>query len=639
MANDTIKPYQDYLKDIEKKLAMDDATEHTHRAALQALIESLLSGVSATNEPKHIKCGAPDFVIRKGSTTIGYIEAKDIGKSLDETEKTDQLKRYLNSLTNLILTDYLEFRWYMDGEKRLSARLGTPTKDGKIKREKDGIQAVADLITTFLDHQAEKVGTPHELAQRMARLAHMIRDLIIEAFKQEAESGSLHNQLAAFQENLIPDLSVEYFANETPYHDLATIQLSSAVPGSITLADPNYKKLGEVTAGGKTFVKVEKDGLVNYWKLEAAENVLKEAQSIVTRPGSPVLYNGAPKEEGLFYQVGNLSEIDGQPNTETGSVDPFSFIKVIKEGTVVRWGSQKLTDGDSQATVYYQVVTKGADVLVPGLKFKIDPAKGATTADRVNFISLLLSLFLGTAALPHILIRYYTVPSPAFARKSTIVAVAAIGLFYLLTLYMGLGAMTHGVLDLTNDNMSAPLLARSFGLGIFAIICAIAFSTILGTVSGLIVAASGAVANDLVHKFMKIQLSENKMVFVGRMTAIVVGIIAMALGIAFKHMNVSFLVGWAFTIAASANLPAIIMILFWKKTTAKGVIASISVGLIASLVMIILSPDTFVQVFNLPAASAPMPISQPAIISIPLSFVTLVVVSMLTRKGGVATQV
>ena len=211
--SDELKSIQNYVLAIEKKLAMDDATEHTHRAALQALIESLLSGVSATNEPKHIKCGAPDFVIRKGAITVGYIEAKDIGKSLDETEKTDQLKRYLHSLTNLVLTDYLEFRWYVDGEKRLSARLGTPAKDGKIKRDKEGIQAVAELLTTFLDHQAEKVGTPQELAQRMARLAHMIRDLIIEAFKQEAESGSLHNQLAAFRDNLIPDLSAEYFAD------------------------------------------------------------------------------------------------------------------------------------------------------------------------------------------------------------------------------------------------------------------------------------------------------------------------------------------------------------------------------------------------------------------------------------------
>src|SRR4030042_1899236 len=210
---DELKSIQNYIHAIEKALAAGNATEHTHRPALKTLIEGLSAGIVATNEPKHIKCGAPDFVVRKGVTTIGYIEAKDIGKSLDETEKTDQLKRYLNSLTNLILTDYLEFRWYVDGEKRLAGRLGTPAKDGKIKRDKDGIQAVAELITIFLDHQAEKVGTPHELAQRMARLAHMIRDLIIEAFKQEAESGSLHNQLAAFQENLIPDLSVEYFAD------------------------------------------------------------------------------------------------------------------------------------------------------------------------------------------------------------------------------------------------------------------------------------------------------------------------------------------------------------------------------------------------------------------------------------------
>jgi cation/acetate symporter len=227
------------------------------------------------------------------------------------------------------------------------------------------------------------------------------------------------------------------------------------------------------------------------------------------------------------------------------------------------------------------------------------------------------------------------VPTPAYARKSTIVAVLAIGVFYILTLYMGLGAMTHGVIDITNDNMSAPLLARSFGLGIFAVICAIAFSTILGTVSGLIVAASGAVANDIIRKFLRVQLSDNQMVLAGRLTAVTVGIVAMVLGVMFKHMNVSFLVGWAFSVAASANLPAIIMILFWKRTTSRGVIASIAVGLVASLALILLSPDTYSQVYNLPAASAPMPFSQPAIISVPLSFLTLVVVSLLTRKDQI----
>ncbi|MCD6453043.1 MAG: N-6 DNA methylase [Dehalococcoidales bacterium] len=208
-----LKSVHDYIRTIEKELLAGNATEHTHRSALKALIEALGDGIVATNEPRRIQCGAPDFVVSKDSTTIGYIEAKDVGKSLDEAEKSEQLIRYRDPLTNLILTDYLEFRWYVDGELRLSKRLGIPTKEAKIKRDKDGVQAVTELLITFLDHQAERVSTPQELAQRMARLAHMIRDLIIEAFKQEAESGSLHNQLAAFRDNLIPDLSTEYFAD------------------------------------------------------------------------------------------------------------------------------------------------------------------------------------------------------------------------------------------------------------------------------------------------------------------------------------------------------------------------------------------------------------------------------------------
>jgi len=208
-----LKLFVQYIHTVEKKLALGDATEHTHRSALETLVESLAEGITATNEPKHIECGAPDFILRKGSVTVGYIEAKDISKSLDEAEKTNQLKRYRDSLTNLILTDYLEFRWYVDGECRLKARLGSPTKDGKIRRDKEGIQDVAELLTAFLSHKAEGVGTPKELAQRMARQAHLIRNLIINAFENEPGGGSLHIQLAAFRDNLIPDLSAEYFAD------------------------------------------------------------------------------------------------------------------------------------------------------------------------------------------------------------------------------------------------------------------------------------------------------------------------------------------------------------------------------------------------------------------------------------------
>lgn len=429
-------------------------------------------------------------------------------------------------------------------------------------------------------------------------------------------------------------LSTSPETTDHPYHDFTTIEVTSTAP--LTLADSSYEVVAEFE--DTDFVKLSRDNIETVWQLDAENSQLIETQTITETADGETLYNGAPKEDGLFYQVGHLSEIEGQTDVETGALDPFSFIETIKEGTVIRWGTASITDGADKITVYYQMPTEGEDVLIPGLKFKIDPERGATTADQINFISLMIALFLGTAALPHILIRYYTVPSASYARKSTIVAVAAIGLFYLLTLYIGLGAMTNGVLDLTNNNMSAPLLAKFFGLGIFAVISAIAFSTILGTVSGLIVASSGAVANDLLSKFFKIKMSENKMVFAGRITAIVVGCVAMALGILFKHMNVSYLVGWAFSIAASANLPAIIMVLFWKRTTSRGVIASIVVGLVVSLGLILLSPDTYSQVYNLPAASAPMPFSQPAIISVPLSFITLIAVSLMTKKDSLSVD-
>src|SRR5207244_1387186 len=170
---------------------------------------------------------------------------------------------------------------------------------------------------------------------------------------------------------------------------------------------------------------------------------------------------------------------------------------------------------------------------------------------KLDFISLMLALFAGTPSLPHSLVRYYTVKDAAAARKSTVVGIASIGFFYILTLYIGLGAMVSGNLDPTNSNMAAPLLAKSFGELPFAIISAIAFTTVLGTVSGLIMAASGAVAHDLMENVFKHHPNENAKVGAAKWTAIVVGIVAMGLGVLFEKMNVGFLVGWAFNIAAS----------------------------------------------------------------------------------------
>ncbi len=288
-------------------------------------------------------------------------------------------------------------------------------------------------------------------------------------------------------------------------------------------------------------------------------------------------------------------------------------------------------EGGDTTVIYYQKPTPGARVLRPGLKFKVDNATGL---QKFNFISLMLALFCGTAALPHILIRYYTVPSQAAARKSTIVAIAGIGFFYILTLFMGMGAMTNGVINLTDNNMSAPLLALSFGVILFAVISSLAFATVLGTVSGLIVAASGAIAHDLMDNFMGMQMSDRGKVRAGKISAMVIGCIAIYLGIVFEGMNVSFLVGWAFAVAASANLPAILMLLFWSKTTARGVAASILVGLVSSLGLILVSPDMWVRYGKLPA-DAPIQFNSPALISIPLSFIALVVISMMTQKDEI----
>lgn len=298
------------------------------------------------------------------------------------------------------------------------------------------------------------------------------------------------------------------------------------------------------------------------------------------------------------------------------------------------------TAAGEQVTIYYEKPTSGAVFMRPGLMFPLEAQAGeprsTTLLNRLNFISLMMALFFGTSALPHVLIRYYTVPSAEAARKSTIVAIAGIGLFYIFTMYLGVGAVASGALNQETSNMSAPLLARTFGEVLFAMISGIAFTTVLATVSGLIMAASGAVAHDLLPNLLKRDISDAGKVTVGRVVAVVVGIIGIILGIAFRGMNVSFLVGWAFAVAASANLPALLAMIFWKKTTAKGIIASILVGIIASVGLILLSPDMWTR-YGLDPTAAPMPINQPGVFSIPLSFLVLVVVSLLTAKKETAS--
>jgi cation/acetate symporter len=173
-------------------------------------------------------------------------------------------------------------------------------------------------------------------------------------------------------------------------------------------------------------------------------------------------------------------------------------------------------------------------------------------------------------------------------------------------------------------------LAKSFSTTLFAIISAIAFTTVLGTVSGLIMAGSGAVAHDLVENVLRIPMTDHEKVRCGKIAAVVLGIVAMALGILFRSFNVSFLVGWAFNIAASANLPALVMLLFWPRTTRQGIVAAVTVGMLSSLAWILLSADTFEKVYGWSRDSSIVPFSQPGLVTIPLGFLVLVVVSLLT---------
>jgi cation/acetate symporter len=323
----------------------------------------------------------------------------------------------------------------------------------------------------------------------------------------------------------------------------------------------------------------------------------------------------------------------GKQTEETGPLGPIAFLENIQQSRIMLWKSTDVKEDDgSTTTIYYPQIEDGSKLLAPGNHPMFAGITSSKWPDRLNFLSLMLALFCGTAALPHILIRYYTVKDQASARKSTVVGIIAIGFFYILTLYLGLGAMTSGMMDPTDTNMAAPLLAKSFGNFAFAFISAIAFTTVLGTVSGLIMAASGTVAHDLMHNLFQMNLDDHQKVRAGKIVSVIVGICAIILGILFQKMNVSFLVGWAFNIAASANLPAIVMLLFWKRTTAKGITASILIGLLSSLIWIFLSGDAFSKLYNLPAANSPMPFNQPGLITIPLAFLTLILVSLVTPR-------
>ena len=203
-----------YLAAVQQAYRAGNATEHTYRPALKALVEALGgAGIVATNEPRQVECGAPDFIVTRGVVPLGNIEAKDIGVDLAKVERSEQLARYREALDNLVLTDYLEFRWYLDGEPRLTASLPRPDKNGRIRWDDNAASEVAQLLTQFLSADIPLKSTPQDLATRMAGLARLIRKLIEQTFVQEGETGELHAQHQAFRKVLIESLTTQQFAD------------------------------------------------------------------------------------------------------------------------------------------------------------------------------------------------------------------------------------------------------------------------------------------------------------------------------------------------------------------------------------------------------------------------------------------
>ena len=293
----------------------------------------------------------------------------------------------------------------------------------------------------------------------------------------------------------------------------------------------------------------------------------------------------------------------------------------IKGGFVTLFDKAIAMHAESQAIV--EGGYEASQIMEPGLQY------GSSTTTKIDFISLGLSLVLGTAGLPHVLMRFYTVPTATEARRSVTWAICIIGAFYLITLVLGYGAAAlvgpDRILDAPGGaNAAAPLLALEVGGTVFmAIISAVAFATVLAVVSGLAITASASIAHDIYDAVLRDgQSSEEEQVRVSHITVVILGIASIILGILAMTQNVAFLVSLAFAIAASANLPTILYSLYWRRFNTTGAVASIYGGLISCLLLIFLSP----AVSGAPSAMFPnadwsiFPLTSPGLISIPIGF-------------------
>lgn len=267
---------------------------------------------------------------------------------------------------------------------------------------------------------------------------------------------------------------------------------------------------------------------------------------------------------------------------------------------------------------------------------------GGLVSDPISAISLGIALMFGTAGLPHILMRFFTVPDAKEARKSVFYATGFIGYFYILTFIIGMGAVAFIMGNLAyfnldggmrgGDNMPAVHLAHALGGDIFlGFISAVAFATILAVVAGLTLAGAAAISHDLYANVINPQAPDHQEVRVSRYATVVLGIIAVVLGIVFQHQNVAFMVGLAFTIAASATFPVLLLSMSWSRTTTRGALVGGSLGLAVAVTMVILGPAVWVQVLGF--EQAVVPYSNPALFSVTAAFSGIWLFSVTDRSA------
>jgi cation/acetate symporter len=275
-------------------------------------------------------------------------------------------------------------------------------------------------------------------------------------------------------------------------------------------------------------------------------------------------------------------------------------------------------------TMFDQVSVKyGQEFLEPGLKY----------TNPLELISLGMALILGTAGLPHVLIRFYTVPTAKDARTSVVWAMFIIGAFYIMTTFLGFGAamlVGHDSIIAADKagNMAAPLLAKALGGEFFlAFISAVAFATILAVVAGLVISAAGAFAHDFYSNVIRGgKATEQEQMKVARYASVGVGVVSIVLALLAKDQNVAFLVALAFAVASSANLPVILFSLFWKRFNTSGAVVGMLTGLISSLVLVLISPNV------MEPENAIFPLSNPGIVSIPLGFIGAIIGTFMSKE-------